>query len=155
MTMYYSEVDGSEPTISTQIGGIKYTFTNDSLTKLIEEKEQFKIELAQVERKFKSAQFDVREFFQARYEQDNGDIVCDLDDVNSLLVNIGSEELTTSWSATVTITATVTGIEASNKEAAEDIIKDSMDVNFTGDGDVWVDDVVVESVYPEAQYVIY
>ena len=150
MTMYYSEVDGSEPTISTQIGGIKYTFTNDSLTKLIEEKEQFKIELAQVERKFKSAQFDVREFFQARYEQDNGDIVCDLDDVNSLLVNIGSEELTTSWSATVTITATVTGIEASNKEAAEDIIKDSMDVNFTGDGDVWVDDVVVESVYPEA-----
>ena len=150
MTMYYSEVDGSEPTISTQIGGIKYTFTNDSLTKLIEEKEQFKIELTQVERKFKSAQFDVREFFQARYEQDNGDIVCDLDDVNSLLVNIGSEELTTSWSATVTITATVTGIEASNKEAAEDIIKDSMDVNFTGDGDVWVDDVVVESVYPEA-----
>ena len=150
MTMYYSEVDGSEPTISTQIGGIKYTFTNDSLTKLIEEKEQFKIELAQVERKFKSAQFDVKEFFQARYEQDNGDIVCDLDDVNSLLVNIGSEELTTSWSATVTITATVTGIEASNKEAAEDIIKDSMDVNFTGDGDVWVDDVVVESVYPEA-----
>ena len=148
--MYYSEVDGAEPTISTQIGGIKYTFTNDSLTKLIEEKEQFKIELAQVERKFKSAQFDVREFFQARYEQDNGDIVCDLDDVNSLLVNIGSEELTTSWSATVTITATVTGIEASNKEAAEDIIKDSMDVNFTGDGDVWVDDVIVESVYPEA-----
>ena len=150
MTMYYSEIDGSEPTISMQVGGIKYTFTNDSLTKLIEEKEQFKIELAQVERKFKSAQFDVREFFQARYEQDNGDIVCDLDDVNSLLVNIGSEELTTSWSATVTITATVTGIEASNKEAAEDIIKDSMDVNFTGDGDVWVDDVVVESVYPEA-----
>jgi hypothetical protein len=25
-----------------------------------------------------------------------------------------------------------------------------MDINFTADGDVWVDDVVVQSVYPEA-----
>ena len=44
--MYYTELDGAEPTVSMQIGGIKYTFTNDSLTKLIEEKEQLKIELA-------------------------------------------------------------------------------------------------------------
>ena len=70
MTMYYTELDGSEPTVSTQVGGIKYTFTNDSLTKLIEEKEQLKIELAQTERKFRSAQFDVREHFQSRYEPD-------------------------------------------------------------------------------------
>jgi cell division protein FtsX len=150
MTMYYTELDGSEPTVSMQVGGIKYTFTNDSLTKLIEEKEQLKIELAQVERKFKSAQFDVREHFQARYETDQLEILSEVDDVNSLLINIGSEALTKSWSATVTITATVTGIEAANKEAVEDIIRDSMDVNFIADGDVWVDDVEVQSVYPEA-----
>lgn len=150
MTMYYTEIDGAEPTVSIQVSGAKYTLTTESLTKLIEAKESLKTELTQVERKFKSAQFDVKEFFQARYETDSDDIVCDLDDVNSLLVSIGSEELTKSWSATVTITATVTGVEAANKEAAEDIIKDSMDVNFTGDGDVWVDDVVVQSVYPEA-----
>jgi hypothetical protein len=148
--MYYTEIDGAEPTVSIQVSGAKYTLTTESLTKLIEAKESLKTELTQVERKFKSAQFDVKEFFQARYETDSDDIVCDLDDVNSLLVSIGSEELTKSWSATVTITATVTGVEAANKEAAEDIIKDSMDVNFTGDGDVWVDDVVVQSVYPEA-----
>ena len=150
MTMYYTELDGAEPTVSIQVSGAKYTLTTESLTKLIEAKENLKTELTQVERKFKSAQFDVREFFQARYETDSDDIVCDLDDVNSLLVSIGSEELTKSWSATVTITATVTGIEAPNKDAAEDIIRDSMDVNFTADGDVWVDDVVVQSVYPEA-----
>jgi hypothetical protein len=148
--MYYTEIDGAEPTVSIQVSGAKYTLTTESLTKLIEAKESLKTELTQVERKFKSAQFDVKEFFQARYETDSDDIVCDLDDVNSLLVSIGSEELTKSWSATVTITATVTGVEAANKEAAEDIIRDSMDVNFTGDGDVWVDDVVVQSVYPEA-----
>jgi hypothetical protein len=150
MTIYYSEVDGAEPTVSIQVKDTKYTFTNESLTRLIEEKENLKIELTQVERKFKSAKFDVREFFQARYETDSNEIVADIDDVNSLLVNIGSEELTKSWSATVNISVTVTGLEAPNAEAAEEIIKDSIDVNFTSDGDIWVDDISVESVHPES-----
>jgi len=150
MTMYYTEIDGAEPTVSMQIGGVKYTFTNESLTKLIEEKEQLKIELAQVERKFRSAQFDVREHFQSRYETDSDEIVSEVDDVNSLLVNIGSEGLTKTWSASITITATVTGIEASNKDEAENIIKDNIEVNMTVDGDIWLDDVSMDSAYPEA-----
>jgi len=150
MTMYYSEVDGAEPTVSIQVKDTKYTFTNESLARLIEEKDAFKLELAQVERKFKSARFDVREFFQARYETDHNEIVAEVDDVNNLLVNIGSEELTKSWSATVNISVTVTGLEAPNAEAAEEIIKDSIDVNFTSDGDIWVDDISVDSVHPEA-----
>jgi len=150
MTMYYTEVDGTEPTISTQVGGIKYTFTNESLTKLIEEKEHLKIELAQVERKFKSAQFDVREHFQSRYETDSDEIVSEVDDVNNLLINIGAEALTKSWSATVTITATVTGLEAPNQDAAKDMLDDAFELNMTVDGDVWIDELTVESVYPEA-----
>ena len=150
MTMYYTEVDGTEPTISTQVGGIKYTFTNESLTKLIEEKEQLKIELAQVERKFRSAQFDVREHFQSRYETDSDEIVSEVDDVNNLLINIGAEALTKSWSATVTITATVTGVEAPNQDAAKDMLEDAFELNMTVDGDVWIDDLTIESVYPEA-----
>jgi hypothetical protein len=150
MTMYYSEVDGTEPTVSISVKDARYTLTSESLVKLIEEKDALKLELSQVERKFKSARFDVREFFQARYETDSDEIVANLDDVNNLLVNIGSEELTKSWSATVIITATITGIEAANKEAAEDIIQDSVEVNFNSDGDIWVDDISVDSVYPEA-----
>jgi hypothetical protein len=150
MTMYYSEVDGTEPTVSISVKDARYTLTSESLVKLIEEKDALKLELAQVERKFKSAQFDVKEFFQARYETDSDEIVCEVGDVNSLLKDIGSDELTKSWSATITITATVTGIEAANKEAVEDLIQDSIDVNFTADGDIWVDDISVDSVYPEA-----
>ena len=150
MTMYYTELDGTEPTVSIQVGGTKYTLTNDSLTRLIEEKENLKTELLQVERKFKSAQFDVKEFFQSKYETDSDEIVCNIDDVNELLVSIGSEQLTKSWSATVTITATVTGIEAPNAEAAKEILDDAFEVNLTVDGDVWVDDINVGSVYPEA-----
>ena len=149
MTMYYSEVDSTEPTVSMQVGGIKYTFTNETLTKLIEGKESLKIELATVERKLKSAQFDVREHFQARYETDQSEILSEIDDVNNLLINIGSEALTKAWSATVTITATVTGVEASNKDEAENIIRDSIELNLTADGDIWSDDITVESVYPE------
>jgi hypothetical protein len=148
--MYYTELDGTEPTVSTQVGGVKYTFTNDSLTRLIEEKENLRTEMLQIERKLKSAQFDVKEFFQSRYEPDQSEILCEVGDVNDLLVSIGSEQLTTSWSATVTITATVTGIEAPNKEAAEVILQDAFEINLTVDGDVWVDDLTVESVYPEA-----
>jgi len=149
MTMYYTEIDGAEPTVSIQVSGAKYTLTTESLTKLIEAKESLKAELIQVERKFKTAQYDVKEFFQARYETDSDEILCDLDDVNSLLVSIGSEELTKTWSATVTITATVTVIEAPNKEAAEEILDDAFEVNLTIDGDVWVDAVTVESVHAE------
>ena len=150
MAMYYTEIDGAEPTVSIQVKDAKYTLTSESLTRLIEEKESLKIELAQVERKFKSARFDVREFFQARYETDSNEILAEVDDVNCLLVNIGSEELTKSWSATINISVTVTGLEAPNAEAAEEIIKDSIDVNFTSDGDIWVDDISVESVHPES-----
>jgi len=149
MTMYYTEIDGAEPTVSIQVSGTKYTLTTESLTKLIEAKESLKTELTQVERKFKSAQFDVREFFQARYETDSDEIVANLDDINSLLTSIGSEELTKSWSSTITITATITGIEAANREAVEDIIQDSVEVNFNSDGDIWVDDISVDSVHPE------
>lgn len=150
MTMYYSEVDGTEPTISIQVKDTRYTFTNESLTRLIEEKESIKTELLQAERKLRSTQFDVKEFFQSRYEVDNFEIVAEIDDVNELLKQIGSEELTKAWSATVTITATVTGVEAASKELVEDIITDNIELNFTADGDIWVDNVKVDSIDPEA-----
>jgi thymidylate synthase ThyX len=150
MTMYYSEVDGTEPTISFSIKDTRYTLTNESLVKLVEEKESLKAELLDAERKFRSARYDVKEFFQARYETDHHEIVCEIDDVNELLKDIGSEQLTKSWSATVTITATVTGIEAPNADAAQEILDDAFEVNLTVDGDVWVDDVSVESVHAES-----
>jgi hypothetical protein len=150
MTMYYTELDGTEPTVSIQVKDTKYTFTNESLTRLIEDKDNLKTELIQVDRRLKSVRFDVKEFFQSRYETDNHEIVCEVDDVNDLLETIGSEQLTKSWSATVTITATVTGIEAPNAEAAKDMLNDTFELNMSVDGDVWVDDITVESVYPEA-----
>ena len=151
MTMYYTELEGSEPTVSIQVGGTKYTFTSESLTNLIEERDSVKLELDQVQRKFKSAGWDVREFFESRKDGNNtDDITCTVEDINELLSSLGVDQLTNTWSATVFITATITGIEACSKDEAENIIKDNVEVNYNDDGDIWVDDVEVKSVYPEA-----
>jgi len=151
MTMYYSEVDGAEPTVSVQVSGTKYTFTNESLTRLIEEKENLKVEVAQAERKVKSMGWDVREFFESRKDGNNtDDITCTVEDINELLRSLGVDQLTNTWSATIFITATITGIEAPDKETAEEMAKDNIDVNYNDDGDIWVDDIEVQSVHPEA-----
>ena len=151
MTMYYSEVDGTEPTVSIQVGGTRYTFTSESLTRLIEEKDSVKEELGQVQRKVKSMGWDVREFFESRKDSNNtDDICCTVEDINELLRGLGVDQLTSTWSATVTITATVTGIEAPNAGEAQELLDDAFEVNLTIDGDVWVDDINVQSVHAES-----
>ena len=149
--MYYSESDGPEPTVSLQVGGTKYTLTNQSLAQIIEDKDSLKEELEQAQRKVKSIGWDVREFFESRKDSNNtDDICCSVEDINELLKGLGVDQLTQTWSATVLITATITGIEAPSKEEAEEIAKDNVEVNYTEDGDIWVDDVDVQSVHPES-----
>ena len=149
--MYYTEVDGTEPTVSIQVGGTKYTLTNQSLAQIIEDKDSLKAELEQAQRKIKSIGWDVREFFESRKNGNNtDDINCTVEDINELLKDLGVDQLTNTWSATIFITATITGIEACSKDEAENIIKDNVEVNYNDDGDIWVDDVEVKSVYPEA-----
>ena len=151
MTMYYTELDGTEPTVSIQVGSTKYTFTSESLTKLIEEKDSLKVELDQVQRKVKSIGWDVREFFESRKDGNNSDdVTCTVEDINELLGDLNVDPLTKTWSATILITATITGIEAADKDTAEEMARDNIDVNYNEDGDIWVDDIEVQSVHPEA-----
>jgi hypothetical protein len=149
--MYYTELDGTEPTVSIQVGGTKYTLTNQSLAQIIEDKDSLKEELEQAQRKVKSIGWDVREFFESRKDGNNtDDITCTVEDINELLRGLGVDQLTNTWSATVFITATITGIEAPDKETAEEMAKDNIEVNYNDDGDIWIDDVEVQSVHPEA-----
>lgn len=151
MTMYYTELEGSEPTVSIQVGGTKYTLTNQSLAQIIEDKDSLKAELEQAQRKIKSIGWDVREFFESRKDGNNtDDITCTVEDINELLKDLGVDQLTNTWSATIFITATLTGIEAPDKETAEEMAKDNIEVNYNDDGDIWVDDVEVQSVHAEA-----
>jgi hypothetical protein len=145
---YKNDIDG--PSVLVEVDGTAHVYTEKGLIELVQSVNSMRLELAQVERKLKSARFDVKEFFQARFETDSDEIVCEVDDVNNLLANIGSEELARSWSATISITATVTGIEAPSAEAAREIIENNIELNLGVDGDIWLDDMTVESTYPEA-----
>ena len=148
--MYYTEVDGAEPTVSIQVKEIKYTFTQESLVNMIEQKDSLRELLDACQRSKRSMAGDVKAFFEEVYTDNETDMLVSVDDVNELLVSIGADPFSKSWSATITITATVTGIEAANEDDVKDLISDNIEVEFTQDGNIWVDDINVNGIHPES-----
>ena len=118
------------------VDGITYNFTEESLKELIksETANKSKLESVQAEtqesyRKLATLRSKVYDFFTEAFEDGDDEATVSRDDVNELLESIGSDALVTTWSATVEITVTVTGINASSPEEAEDIINDNIEVS--------------------------
>lgn len=117
------------------VDGTTYNFTEDSLKELIKSEtyNKNKVESIQAEaqesyRKLASLRSKVYDFFTEAFEDGGDEATVNRDDVNALLESIGSDALVTTWSATVEITVTVTGVKASSPEEAEDIINDNIEV---------------------------
>lgn len=68
---------------------------------------------------------------------------------SDLLENIGLEGLSTSWSASVIIYATINNLEAKNGTIARELITDNIEVNFEEDADIWIEDVHVNDLQQE------
>ena len=150
MTMYYSETNTGEPTITIQVKDAKYTLTQAALAEIMEKNDSLKVELEQSNRMIRSLGWDVREFFESRQNSGEDEITCTIEDVNELLVKLNVDPLVKTWSATVLISATITGIEAVDADAARELIENNIEVNLTEDGDIWVDDIDVSDVHPES-----
>lgn len=137
------------------VDGITYNFTEESLKELIKSEiysknrlEETKTELSESYRKLATIRSKVYDFFTEVFEDGGDEATVTREGVNELLESIGSDALVTTWSATVEITVTVTGINASSPEEAEDIINDNIEVsgyNF----DVHDQDVKVYSIERE------
>lgn len=117
------------------VDGITYNFTEESLKELIKNEAATKARLEQVHletqesyRKLASIRSKVYDFFTEAFEDVTDEATVTREGVNELLESIGSDTLVTTWSATVEITVTVTGIKASSPEEAEDIINDNIEV---------------------------
>lgn len=117
------------------VDGTTYNFTEESLKELIKSElysknrlEETKAELSEAYRKLALTRSQVYDFFTEVFEDGGDEATVERDAVNELLESIGSDALTTTWSATVEITVTVTGIKASSPEEAEDIINDNIEV---------------------------
>ena len=118
------------------VDGVTYNFTEESLKELIksETATKGKLESVQAEaqesyRKLASIRAKVYDFFTEVFEDGGDEATVTREGVNELLESIGSDALVTTWSATVEITVTVTGINASSPEEAEDIINDNIEVS--------------------------
>lgn len=118
------------------VDGTTYNFTEESLKELIKTDIACKRKLDAVSteaqesyRKLASIRSKVYDFFTEAFEDGGDEATVTREDVNELLESIGSDTLVTTWSATVEITVTVTGIKASSPEEAEDIINDNIEVS--------------------------
>jgi hypothetical protein len=118
------------------VDGTTYNFTEESLKELIKSETNSKSRLEQTQREAQEAYrklVDIRskvyDFFSEAFDDGSDEATVNRDDVNELLESIGSDVLTTTWSATVEITVTVVGIKATSPEEVEDIITDNIEVS--------------------------
>lgn len=118
------------------VDGTTYNFTEESLKELIKSEiysknrlEETKTELQESYRKLASIRSTVYDFFSEVFDDGEDEQTVERDNVNELLESIGSDALTTTYSATVEITVTVNNIKASSPEEVEDIINDNIEVS--------------------------
>ena len=118
------------------VDAVTYNFTEESLKELIKSEATLKLRLESVQleaqeayKKVISTRSKVYDFFSEAFDDGSDEATVNRDDVNELLEAIGSDVLTTTWSATVEITVTVTGIKATSPEEVEDIITDNIEVS--------------------------
>jgi hypothetical protein len=118
------------------VDGTTYNFTEESLKQLIKSETESKSRLEQSQTEAQAAYRKLAEirsktynFFSEAFDDGSDEATVNRDDVNELLESIGSDVLTTTWSATVEITVTVTGIKATSPEEVEDIITDNIEVS--------------------------
>ena len=118
------------------VDGTTYNFTEESLKELIKSEvaakrkhEAVSNEAQEAYRRLISIRSKVYDFFSEAFDDGSDEATVNRDDVNELLEAIGSDVLTTTWSATVEITVTVTGIKATSPEEVEDIITDNIEVS--------------------------
>lgn len=118
------------------VDGTTYNFTEESLKELIKSEiysknrlEETKTELQESYRKLASIRGTVYDFFSEVFDDGEDEQTVERDNVNELLESIGSDALTTTYSATVEITVTVNNIKASSPEEVEDIINDNIEVS--------------------------
>lgn len=139
------------------VDGTTYNFTEESLKELIKTDIACKRKLDAVSteaqesyRKLASIRSKVYDFFTEAFDGsvDEDETTVQRDEVNALLESIGSDMLTTTWSATVEITVNITGIKATSKEEAEDIIIDNIEVSGY-DLDIDSQDVSVSDIERE------
>jgi hypothetical protein len=142
--------------LSVTVEGATYYHTSESLAALIKQATEDKAALNKMTERYNEKyqlvqriRGDVYELFSSNYSSGDEDITLSVEDINELLRSIGADELKRLWSASVNVTLTITGIEASNKDEVQEIVENNLEISYVEDGDLFVDYVDVREVTPE------
>lgn len=142
--------------LSVTVEGATYYHTSESLAALIKQATEDKAALNKMTERYnekyqliQNIRGDVYELFSSNYSSGDEEITLSVEDINELLRSIGADELKRLWSATIKIHVTVNGIEASNEDEAREIVENNIEVSYSEDGDLFVDEVDVREVTPE------
>ena len=93
--------------------------------------------------------YKVREWF-SNLDWTSGDATTiEKEFASDFLESIGLDRLSTSWSASVVIYATINGLQAKNSIIARDLIEGNVEVNFGEDADIWIEDIHVNDLEEE------
>ena len=148
--------DNEPSQLTATVDGVTYHHTTNSLAAFIKEaksqKEAYEYANALVNKQKQQILNicgNVHEIFSSHYESGDSTVTISVDDINELLEHIGADTLKKLWSATVMVSLSIVGIEASDKDEAIEIAENNIEVEFSEDGDVFVDEIDVRDVSPE------
>jgi hypothetical protein len=112
----------------------------NEIERLLNELDQVRLErskagenYAQANNKVWQIRSQVREFFKDEFDGDkDATVQFDFDEVNGLLADIGADELAFTYSAKVTISFTISGVEADSEQEAESKIYSAISYTVNG-----------------------
>ena len=127
----------------TNDDGSTTKFTEDMAVTAIKERDQLRTEVIQHKEyndKSSTRLFNVREqvfnFFNNEYEAGNTELTFQVDDINTLLKDIGCDLLKSLFTVRGTVTYEITDVEADSEDDAKDAVENYLSLEFTGDGDL-------------------
>lgn len=123
----------------TDSDGNQTKFTEDMVKAALDERAELRNQLkaahetgmARYERTV-NLRTEVYEFFNERYDVNDDEITCSVEDVNQLLESIGADKLKRLWTVSGRIEFTITDIEADSEDDARDQVENNLSVEFDG-----------------------
>ena len=118
-------------------------FTEDMAVTAIKERDQLRTEVKQHKEyndKSSTRLFNVREqvfnFFNNEYEAGETELTFQVDDINTLLRDIGCDLLKSLFTVRGTVTYEITDVEADSEDDAKDAVENYLSLEYTGEGDL-------------------
>ena len=136
--------------MSVTIDGTTYYHTPESVTALINSekdaiasREVWKEKYRDISSAQRIMAGNVHELFSCHYEINDEEVTIPVDEINELLVSIGSYPLRKLWSATVKVEVSLTDIEAETEDDARMEIENYLEITWDREGDSNVENMEV------------